>query len=187
MNSSSSSSKKRSSTSNEVSPSAAKRGRAGSKSPSRSPQGATSKSPLQSDYEEIYDRQIRLWGREAQVRLKHARVMVLGGAQRGLAAEVVKNLTLAGVGHLTIVDNAAAPENDQPSIFRSLNGEKWAAQVVAEGAKRLNPMVSIECIVQYNLQTFMEKQSGLLKGVNLLILCDVPLHLTVGATFKFKV
>jgi molybdopterin/thiamine biosynthesis adenylyltransferase len=53
----------------------------------------------------IYDRQIRLWGVEAQQRMRASRVLVAGlGA---LGAEVTKNLVLAGTA-VTVQDEKAA-------------------------------------------------------------------------------
>ena len=43
----------------------------------------------------VYDRQIRLWGHEAQNRIQNSKVLVCGIT--GLSAEVCKNLVLAGV------------------------------------------------------------------------------------------
>uniref|UniRef100_A0A663FK53 THIF-type NAD/FAD binding fold domain-containing protein n=1 Tax=Aquila chrysaetos chrysaetos TaxID=223781 RepID=A0A663FK53_AQUCH len=50
-----------------------------------------------------YDRQIRLWGLEAQKRLRASRVLLVG--MKGLGAEVAKNLILAGVKGLTMLDH----------------------------------------------------------------------------------
>uniref|UniRef100_W5NAP2 SUMO-activating enzyme subunit 1 n=1 Tax=Lepisosteus oculatus TaxID=7918 RepID=W5NAP2_LEPOC len=50
-----------------------------------------------------YDRQIRLWGLDAQKRLRASRVLLVG--MRGLGAEVAKNLILAGVKGLTMLDH----------------------------------------------------------------------------------
>ncbi|XP_032182299.1 SUMO-activating enzyme subunit 1 isoform X6 [Mustela erminea] len=49
-----------------------------------------------------YDRQIRLWGLEAQKRLRASRVLLVG--MKGLGAEIAKNLILAGVKGLTMLD-----------------------------------------------------------------------------------
>lgn len=58
---------------------------------------------------EIYDRQIRLWGVEAQKRMRSARVLVVGlGA---LGAEVVKNLVLAGI-NLVLADEEKVTDAD---------------------------------------------------------------------------
>ncbi|KAH6926812.1 hypothetical protein HPB50_022397 [Hyalomma asiaticum] len=51
----------------------------------------------------IYDRQIRLWGLESQKRLRAVRVLVAG--LNGLGAEVAKNLVLAGIKSITLLDN----------------------------------------------------------------------------------
>uniref|UniRef100_A0A3B3RYK9 SUMO1 activating enzyme subunit 1 n=1 Tax=Paramormyrops kingsleyae TaxID=1676925 RepID=A0A3B3RYK9_9TELE len=50
-----------------------------------------------------YDRQIRLWGLDAQKRLRGSRVLLVG--LQGLGAEVAKNLILAGVKGLTLLDH----------------------------------------------------------------------------------
>lgn len=49
-----------------------------------------------SSAEVVYDRQIRLFGADAQRRISAARVVVLGRLRGSLGAEVVKNLALAG-------------------------------------------------------------------------------------------
>lgn len=49
------------------------------------------------DRDAVYDRQVRLWGAEAQRRLSAARVLVVGNAASGLGAELVKDLALAGL------------------------------------------------------------------------------------------
>uniref|UniRef100_A0A3Q3J5W2 THIF-type NAD/FAD binding fold domain-containing protein n=1 Tax=Monopterus albus TaxID=43700 RepID=A0A3Q3J5W2_MONAL len=50
-----------------------------------------------------YDRQIRLWGLDAQKRLRGSRVLLAGLG--GLGAEVAKNLILAGVKGITLLDH----------------------------------------------------------------------------------
>ncbi|VEL14374.1 unnamed protein product, partial [Protopolystoma xenopodis] len=69
----------------------------------------------------LYDRQIRLWGLDAQNKLKGSRILILG--MSGLAAEISKNIVLAGVSCLTIRSQAA-----QPKI------------------KALNPMVTVTAV-----------------------------------------
>ena len=60
----------------------------------------------------VYDRQIRVWGVETQRALRAARVLVScgrgrGGARaRGLCAETLKNVVVAGVGEMTSRDDA---------------------------------------------------------------------------------
>ena len=64
---------------------------------------------------EQYDRQIRLWGVDAQRRMRDARVLVLG--VNALGAEVVKNLLLAGV-NVTLADDViVAPVHLEAHLF----------------------------------------------------------------------
>lgn len=62
-----------------------------------------------------YDRQIRLWGDQGQSCIGDADVCLLGSSVT--ACEVAKNLVLAGVKSIFIVDNAAITEPDLGSNF----------------------------------------------------------------------
>jgi molybdopterin/thiamine biosynthesis adenylyltransferase len=61
-----------------------------------------------------YDRQIRVWGAEAQGRIQNAHVLLLGFA--GLNVEVAKNLVLAGMS-VTILDSRVVSTRDLYSDF----------------------------------------------------------------------
>jgi len=50
----------------------------------------------------LYDRQIRLWGLEAQQRMRNATILVVN--LRGVATETIKNIVLAGIGKLIMWD-----------------------------------------------------------------------------------
>src|SRR4051812_7224863 len=63
----------------------------------------------------IYDRQIRLWGLDAQKRMRNARVLL--SSLGGILTEVCKNLVLAGVGSITIYDDAAVTPRDLGAQF----------------------------------------------------------------------
>ena len=80
------------------------------KRPRRSPPPPSPQSSLQTPSattdEARYDRQLRLWGSEAQALLESAHVCVIGGS--ALGAEVLKNLVLPGVGQFTLIDATAA-------------------------------------------------------------------------------
>ena len=58
-------------------------------------------STLTEEEKALYDRQIRLWGLAAQNRVRSAHVLLIGS--KGCAAEVAKNLTLAGLGQITLM------------------------------------------------------------------------------------
>ena len=100
---------------------------------------------LTADEAEQYDRQIRLWGLEAQkrykfnvrsifsrfeifcfpiytCRLRSSSVLMIG--MRGLWAEVCKNLVLAGVQALTVLDSAPlGPEDVAGRFLTQTEGE----------------------------------------------------------------
>lgn len=90
-----------------------------------------------------YDRQIRLWGLDAQKRLRGSRVLLVG--MGGLGAEVAKNLILAGVKGLTMLDHEQVTEESSRAQFLipvTAKG-KNRAQASLERAQYLNPMVEV--------------------------------------------
>lgn len=58
----------------------------------------------------LYDRQIRLWGAQAQERIRSANILLV--SLRALGTEIAKNLTLAGIKSLTIIDDEPVTEED---------------------------------------------------------------------------
>jgi ubiquitin-like 1-activating enzyme E1 A len=65
---------------------------------------------LSADDFALYDRQIRLWGAQAQERIRNAHILLV--SLRALGTEIAKNLTLAGISSLTIVDDEPVTEED---------------------------------------------------------------------------
>lgn len=63
----------------------------------------------------LYDRQIRLWGSEAQKRIQSAHVLLV--SLRAIGTEIAKNLTLAGISSLTIIDDEPVTEEDLGAQF----------------------------------------------------------------------
>jgi len=63
----------------------------------------------------LYDRQIRLWGADAQKRIRAANVLLAGF--RGILTEVCKNLVLAGVNNVTILDQDPVQASDLGAQF----------------------------------------------------------------------
>jgi ubiquitin-like 1-activating enzyme E1 A len=63
----------------------------------------------------LYDRQIRLWGVQAQENIRRANILLVG--IKGLGNEVAKNLALAGVRSLTVADNELVTELDLGAQF----------------------------------------------------------------------
>lgn len=96
---------------------------------------------LTKDEAELYDRQIRLWGVNAQNRLRQSKVLMLGF--NGLASEVAKTLVLAGIDSLTIVDNLPLQESDLHSNLFCRKESKFRTDFVEEKLKTLNPLVKV--------------------------------------------
>jgi len=92
---------------------------------------------------ELYDRQIRLWGLESQKRLRTAKILIAGLC--GLGAEITKNIILSGVNSVKLLDDKSVTEADFCSQFLaardSLNTNR--AEASLERARALNPMVDI--------------------------------------------
>lgn len=95
---------------------------------------------------ERYDRQIRVWGVEAQERLKKSSVAVVGLG--GLGSPVATYLVAAGVGRVILVDS-------EPVELSNLNRQflHWTSDVgrlktqdALEKLRKLNPNVNFETV-----------------------------------------
>lgn len=92
---------------------------------------------------QLYDRQIRLWGLEAQKNLRASRLLVAG--MKGLGAEVVKNLVLAGIKSLTMMDHEDLTKEDGDSQFLAPRDKIGTnrAEASLDRVRKLNPGVEI--------------------------------------------
>ncbi|KAL4865461.1 hypothetical protein BDV12DRAFT_148691 [Aspergillus spectabilis] len=91
----------------------------------------------------LYDRQIRLWGLKAQEQLRSANILLI--TFKALANEVAKNLVLAGIGTLTIIDDAIVTEEDLGAQFfltQDCVGQN-RAQAAAPAVRSMNPRVQV--------------------------------------------
>ncbi|KAJ1510911.1 hypothetical protein HMI54_000536 [Coelomomyces lativittatus] len=95
----------------------------------------------------VYDRQIRLWGIEAQSRLEHSRIVIAGTLEL-LASEVIKNLALAGVGEITLIANTKVTEQDIHRNFLISETQlgNYHSKVLQESVSELNPFVKVHSI-----------------------------------------
>ncbi|KAH7182713.1 uncharacterized protein B0J16DRAFT_344199 [Fusarium flagelliforme] len=93
----------------------------------------------------LYDRQIRLWGMAAQAKIQSANILLI--TIKALADEIAKNLVLAGVGSLTLLDSATVTEADRGAQFLLPGDEdvigQNRAQVTSAALRKLNPRVHI--------------------------------------------
>ncbi|PYH88446.1 hypothetical protein BO71DRAFT_403847 [Aspergillus ellipticus CBS 707.79] len=91
----------------------------------------------------LYDRQIRLWGVKAQEKLRSANILLI--TFKALTNEVAKNLVLAGIGSLTIIDHEPVKEEDLGAQF-FINEEHLGqnrAQAAATSVRAMNPRVQL--------------------------------------------
>ncbi|RCV14219.1 hypothetical protein SETIT_2G408000v2 [Setaria italica] len=94
----------------------------------------------------LYDRQIRVWGVDAQKRLSKAHMLVCG--MNGTTIEFCKNIVLAGVGSLSLMDDHMVTEDDLNANFlippdESIYGGRSRAEVCCKSLKDFNPMVRV--------------------------------------------
>ncbi len=93
---------------------------------------------------ELYDRQIRLWGVEAQKKLRNANVLMAG--INGVGSEIVKNIVLSGVNSITLLDDQNVSVYDTLSnLFTNRQIGKNRSEVALKFVQSLNPMVFVKC------------------------------------------
>lgn len=119
----------------------------------------------------LYDRQIRLWGLDAQQKMRNATVLVI--RLQGVATEAIKNIVLAGIGKLIIVDDAVVTEEDLGCGF--FFSENSVGQQRVEAAKpriqSLNPLVDVVAVSDLDILSD-EKLDETLAGVDLVCATD---------------
>ncbi|KAJ1935830.1 E1 ubiquitin-activating protein aos1, partial [Linderina macrospora] len=121
----------------------------------------------------LYDRQIRLWGMEAQTRLRNASILILGIT--ALTLETSKNLVLAGIGHLTLSDNSPVTSQDLTSQYYTHEADlgKRKDEQLAERLRILNPLVDVcartvsdDELQQFDLVVVVGKEFEVVRRVN---------------------
>uniref|UniRef100_A0A7S4SRZ7 THIF-type NAD/FAD binding fold domain-containing protein n=1 Tax=Alexandrium monilatum TaxID=311494 RepID=A0A7S4SRZ7_9DINO len=90
----------------------------------------------------VYDRQLRLWGVQAQQRLLNAKVLIWG--LEGSNVETCKNLVLAGVA-LVVCDHRSAEAADVNFNYflRSQDIGSNRAECAAERVREMNPLCTV--------------------------------------------
>lgn len=91
----------------------------------------------------LYDRQIRLWGVQAQEKLRTAHVLLVNLS--AVANEIAKNLVLAGIGAITLLDRAAVSDQDLGAQFLIAEEDvgRNRAEAAAVRLQKLNPRVAV--------------------------------------------
>ncbi|KAF2004523.1 hypothetical protein P154DRAFT_519390 [Amniculicola lignicola CBS 123094] len=96
----------------------------------------------------LYDRQIRLWGVQAQEKIRTANILLV--SIKALANEVAKNLVLAGIGSITLADHEVVTEDDLGAQFFVSDADvgKNRAEAAAPQVQKLNPRVNVNVIAR---------------------------------------
>ncbi|KAK7469090.1 E1 ubiquitin-activating protein aos1 [Stygiomarasmius scandens] len=118
-----------------------------------------------------YDRQIRLWGIEAQQRMRNATILVV--QLRGTATEAIKNIVLAGIGKLIIVDGEEVTEEDLGAgfFFRDEDVGKKRVEAAKARIESLNPLVMVETVPTFDVLGEQSFESTI-KDVDLVCVTD---------------
>ncbi|KAG9103518.1 hypothetical protein FRC06_010199 [Ceratobasidium sp. 370] len=97
----------------------------------------------------LYDRQIRLWGLDAQQKMRNATVLVV--RLKGVATEAIKNIVLAGIGKLIIIDGEPVDETDLGCGFFFPEGSVGQPRVEAAKPQiqSLNPLVNVVAVSDF--------------------------------------
>ncbi|KIN96336.1 hypothetical protein M404DRAFT_1006843 [Pisolithus tinctorius Marx 270] len=137
------------------------------------PEGGAKGNPVQITEDEaaVYDRQIRLWGLEAQQRMRNATILIV--RLRGTATEAIKNIVLAGIGKLVLVDSDEVTDEDLGAgfFFREEDVGKKKVEAAKARIESLNPLVTVQTMKHH---TLLERESldALVMSVDLVCVTD---------------
>ncbi|WVQ96610.1 hypothetical protein IAU59_003715 [Kwoniella sp. CBS 9459] len=148
--------------------------------PQSSTQAQITDGQITEDEASLYDRQIRLWGVEAQNRMRSSTVLII--SLRGVAHETIKNLVLAGIGRLIVADDSEVSSENLGSGFLFREEEGAVGQNRTKAAlpqiSSLNPLVSLTA--WESLAPFVGGSEGEIVGllkkekVDVIVACDLP-------------
>ena len=94
---------------------------------------------------ERYDRQLRImgFGRESQLKLKRARILVVGAG--GLGSAALLYLAAAGVGRIKVIDKEIVELSNlnRQILYTSEDVGKPKAEIASRRLKELNPEIEV--------------------------------------------
>lgn len=140
-------------------------------------ESSTNPNPVQITEDEaaLYDRQIRLWGLDAQQKMRNATILII--RLNGTATETVKNIVLAGVGRILILDEKNVSQEDLGAgfFFRDEDVGKHRAEAAKPRIQSLNPLVQVDAITSSS-PADLEGLKGILSSESVDLVCatDFP-------------
>ena len=98
---------------------------------------------LTAEETELYDRQIRAWGFEAQKRMRESKILMVG--LDGAGSETLKNLVLAGLGNITILEDRRVDAQLIETHFylQSVHLKQPMASVALSYFSEMNPNIKL--------------------------------------------
>lgn len=101
------------------------------------------KTSLTEEERQLYDRQIRAWGVGAQKRMRESKILMVG--LDGAGSECLKNLVLAGLGNITILENNKINKLLIETHFYLTNDDlnKNFADIAIEYFSEMNPNIKL--------------------------------------------
>ena len=114
-----------------------------------------------------FDRQIRVWGAEAQARIQASHVLICG--LRGLHPEVIKNIVLAGVS-ITIQDDNNVDYNDLASNF-FLNINDIGSKITTSSLSRIRSLNNF-ATVNEELKSLHELSDDFFNQFPVIMMCN---------------
>lgn len=131
----------------------------------------------------LYDRQIRLWGVKAQEMLRSSNILLIG--LKALGNEIAKNLVLAGVGTLTIIDHEVVTADDLAAqVFVS---EEHIGQNRAQAALPQIQKLNSRVLLFTDTEPVMSKLPEYFSSFDVTIATGLPLEMlcTINAACRF--
>jgi len=126
--------------------------------------------------EKLYSRQLYVMGHEAQRRMMASRAVLVGVS--GLGAEVAKNIVLAGIAGVTLVDPCPANSYDLGGNFYlgegDVGGTRGRAEACAGRLAELNEYVKVDVAGDVKSLADEEALLGLVAGASVVVV-TVPL------------
>ncbi|ANB14129.1 Ula1p [Sugiyamaella lignohabitans] len=140
----------------------------------------SSSSVIPTHNEQKYDRQLRLWASSGQQALQDSHVLLIGASATG--CEVAKNLILAGIGRLTVLDDSLVTDEDvQTNFFLNGDGDvgKRKSDCVVPLLNELNPDITCTSVSNNNSNSIEIKDLNL-SQFNLIVASGLgPSHLMI--------
>ncbi|KAL7675539.1 hypothetical protein ACOME3_001807 [Neoechinorhynchus agilis] len=123
---------------------------------------------LSKEEAQLYDRQIRIWGFDAQKRIKSTNVLIIG--VNALSVEISKNLVLAGIKTLTLLDDTLINEQDIQRIFCFCKKHEKSNSSIALASylRTLNPLVEVRHETKFENLDNLVKESNVVCCTSLL-------------------